>query len=51
MADHIVPIAKGGADVLENKQAAHRSCNRDKSDAIDYDPSLGVVIVKHVRTY
>lgn len=32
VVDHIVPIAKGGADVLENKQAAHRSCNRTKSD-------------------
>lgn len=26
--DHIVPVALGGADVLENKQAAHRHCNR-----------------------
>lgn len=30
--DHIVPLAKGGLDVIENKQAAHRLCNRLKSD-------------------
>src|SRR5689334_17677114 len=28
--DHIVPLAKGGTDTLDNKQAAHRKCNRDK---------------------
>lgn len=28
--DHIVPIARGGLDVIDNKQAAHRRCNRDK---------------------
>ena len=28
--DHVVPIARGGADDLRNKQAAHRKCNRDK---------------------
>lgn len=29
-ADHIVPLARGGADTLENKQAAHRECNSKK---------------------
>lgn len=33
--DHIMPLAKGGKDVLENKQAAHRKCNRSKSDHVD----------------
>lgn len=28
--DHVVPLARGGADVLENKQASHRGCNRAK---------------------
>jgi 5-methylcytosine-specific restriction endonuclease McrA len=28
--DHVVPIARGGADELANKQASHRRCNRDK---------------------
>lgn len=37
VVDHIVPIAKGGADVLENKQAAHRTCNRTKSDKLAED--------------
>jgi 5-methylcytosine-specific restriction endonuclease McrA len=32
VVDHIVPLAKGGTDDLTNKQAAHRKCNRDKSD-------------------
>ena len=32
VVDHIVPLAKGGADTSENKQAAHRSCNRTKGD-------------------
>jgi 5-methylcytosine-specific restriction endonuclease McrA len=34
VADHIVPLNKGGLDVIENKQAAHRLCNRLKSDAM-----------------
>ena len=28
--DHIVPLARGGADELANKAAAHRVCNRAK---------------------
>lgn len=32
VVDHIVPLNKGGLDVIENKAAAHRSCNRTKSD-------------------
>lgn len=32
VVDHIVPLSKGGQDRLENKQAAHRSCNRAKGD-------------------
>ena len=31
VVDHILPIARGGADELENKQAAHRSCNQTKA--------------------
>lgn len=34
--DHIQPLSKGGADSLANLQAAHRGCNRDKSDKVDY---------------
>lgn len=32
VVDHIMPLALGGPDTIENKQAAHRKCNRDKSD-------------------
>ena len=32
VVDHILPLAKGGSDELGNKQPAHRSCNRAKSD-------------------
>lgn len=32
--DHIVPLNKGGTDTIDNKQAAHRSCNRTKSDKL-----------------
>lgn len=51
-ADHILPVSKGGPDTLENKQAAHRKCNREKSAHIEWDPVRKVgVIVKRVRTY
>lgn len=37
--DHIVPLAKGGKNVAENLQLAHRSCNAAKSDMMpdEYD--------------
>lgn len=35
--DHIVPLAAGGKDVLDNCQPAHRRCNRTKSDSHDTD--------------
>jgi 5-methylcytosine-specific restriction endonuclease McrA len=34
VVDHILPLNRGGVDGLENKQAAHRSCNRAKSDKL-----------------
>ena len=37
VVDHIIPVTKGGADIIENKQSAHRSCNRIKSDRIEGD--------------
>ena len=37
VVDHIVPRAKGGADDLSNKAAAHRACNRAKG-ARDHAP-------------
>lgn len=29
-ADHIVPLMRGGDDILSNKQATHRRCNSRK---------------------
>ncbi|MEU7843936.1 HNH endonuclease signature motif containing protein [Micromonospora sp. NPDC049114] len=40
VVDHIVPLKRGGADTLANKQAAHRRCNRAKSDNADGGPIL-----------
>ena len=34
--DHITPIVKGGPDTLDNLAAAHRSCNRAKSDHVPH---------------
>ena len=30
--DHIVPLAKGGRNVIENCQLAHKKCNEAKND-------------------
>lgn len=32
--DHIVALNNGGTDTLDNKQASHRKCNRDKWDRL-----------------
>lgn len=32
VVDHVIPLNKGGTDTLNNKAAAHRTCNRTKSD-------------------
>jgi 5-methylcytosine-specific restriction endonuclease McrA len=32
VVDHLVPFKRGGPDTLANKAAAHRGCNRAKSD-------------------
>lgn len=37
--DHLVPIAKGGADTIDNKKAAHHECN-SKKRARDYAPII-----------
>lgn len=38
VVDHVMPLARGGPDTIENKQAAHRACNLAKSDKVDHDP-------------
>lgn len=30
VVDHVVPVAKGGSDQIENKKAAHNACNSKK---------------------
>lgn len=39
--DHIIPLAKGGLDELDNLQPAHRHCNRLKSDKTDQELAAG----------
>jgi 5-methylcytosine-specific restriction endonuclease McrA len=34
VVDHIIPLAKGGTDTIDNKAAAHRSCNSAKAARI-----------------
>ena len=31
VVDHVIPIAAGGTDTIDNKRAAHRDCNRAKA--------------------
>lgn len=37
--DHITPLNRGGLDTLDNLAAAHRQCNRDKSDRLLGQPA------------
>lgn len=30
--DHIVPVSRGGKNIIENCQLTHAKCNNDKSD-------------------
>ncbi len=39
VVDHLVAIANGGADTIDNKAASHASCNRAKS-ANEYAPII-----------
>ncbi len=40
-ADHVLPLALGGADTVENQRAAHKSCNATKSGRIDNRGGVG----------
>lgn len=31
VVDHVIPLARGGADDLTNKSASHRACNSAKA--------------------
>jgi 5-methylcytosine-specific restriction endonuclease McrA len=43
--DHIIPLHRGGTDDLSNKAAAHRACNRTKSNKTPATPPSGVTFV------
>ncbi|MGW4124755.1 HNH endonuclease [Nocardia sp. NPDC004711] len=51
VVDHVTPLAKGGTDTLDNKQAAHRQCNRWKSDKTTEDDQAGVRTFITSRTW
>ena len=34
VVDHILPLSAGGPDTIDNRQPAHRVCNRQKSDKV-----------------
>lgn len=40
--DHIIPVARGGSDSIENLQLAHRKCNRMKSDKMPEEPKKAI---------
>lgn len=44
--DHIVPIAKGGENVIENYQLAHKACNEAKGSML---PKEHVKMLKYNR--
>lgn len=35
--DHVIPLSKGGADLLENMRPAHEKCNHDKGNTYEPD--------------
>ena len=49
--DHIIPWSKGGADTLDNKQPAHRGCNRAKSDKVPGSEAVGGRVYETERTW
>ena len=48
VVDHIIPLDAGGPDTLENKQAAHRSCNRIKSNKLQGDAAARTFITDRI---
>jgi len=35
VVDHVIPLSRGGADTIDNKQPTHRTCNRAKGTRTD----------------
>ena len=44
--DHIVPLARGGKNVIENCQLAHKKCNEAKNDIM---PDVYARLMKYNR--
>lgn len=44
--DHIIPLSKNGAHVLENLQLTHPICNRTKGGRLQKDIILDIVIIR-----
>ena len=53
VVDHIVPLNKGGTDTIDNKAAAHRACNRAKSDHLpeELTPAGGARVFETTRRW
>lgn len=43
--DHLTALANGGTDTIDNIVAAHRKCNREKSDKELADLPVGVTFI------
>lgn len=43
--DHITPLDRGGTDTLDNVDACHRKCNRDKGNKLEAELSGAVTFI------
>lgn len=50
VVDHVIPLALGGPDTIQNAAAAHRACNRTKGDKLP-GQSTRTPAVKRVRAW
>lgn len=44
-ADHVIPISRGGFDILENLRPTHPSCNCSKNARVDYSDPFVVGVI------
>lgn len=47
--DHIVPVALGGSDELDNLQPAHRRCNVAKGTSVQTDRARKIARIAELR--
>ena len=48
--DHVIPLAKGGANTWDNVQIAHLACNSGKRDRLEGLPGENSENIAHIRT-